>query len=101
MSRLHLVAASPYLDGALAACLDHALAGDAVLLIGDGVFAVTGRCAASLGAAARGGIAVYALAPDLAARGLASKELAGTVATVDYPGFVDLAAAHAATQSWF
>jgi len=44
--------------------------------------------------------AVYALAPDLAARGLADAALVAGVQTVDYGGFVDLAAEHSSVIAW-
>ena len=42
---------------------------------------------------------VYALAPDLEARGMHERVMEG-VATVDYGGFVDLVAEHKNCQSW-
>ncbi len=42
---------------------------------------------------------VYALAPDLEARGMGDRVMEG-VTTVDYGGFVDLVAEHKNCQSW-
>jgi tRNA 2-thiouridine synthesizing protein B len=42
---------------------------------------------------------VYALAPDLAARGMADRLIDG-VAAIDYDGFVDLVVEHPNNQSW-
>ncbi|MBW8307087.1 MAG: sulfurtransferase complex subunit TusB, partial [Thiobacillus sp.] len=42
---------------------------------------------------------IYALGPDLAARGMAGRVLDG-VNVVDYGGFVDLVAEHSNCQSW-
>ncbi len=42
---------------------------------------------------------VYALQPDLEARGMAGKLVEGVV-TIDYAGFVDLVAEHSTSQSW-
>ena len=42
---------------------------------------------------------VYALQPDLDARGMAGKLIDG-VSAVDYGGFVDLVAEHNTCQSW-
>jgi len=46
-------------------------------------------------------VAVYVLAPDLAARGVAAEEVAEGLALVDYEGFVELSLRHAPIQSWF
>jgi tRNA 2-thiouridine synthesizing protein B len=95
---LHIVNKSPAERTALASCLAHARAGHALILIEDAVYAATKGGAAAL-AAAPAGLAVYVLAPDLQARGLAGK-LADGVTAVDYKGFVDLAAAQPRVQSW-
>ncbi|MCX8115946.1 MAG: sulfurtransferase complex subunit TusB, partial [Burkholderiaceae bacterium] len=42
---------------------------------------------------------VFALAPDLQARGVADRVIDG-VQTVDYEGFVDLVVEHPNCQSW-
>jgi len=42
---------------------------------------------------------VYALAPDLEARGMKDAAIDG-IELVDYGGFVDLVAGHKAVQSW-
>jgi tRNA 2-thiouridine synthesizing protein B len=97
---LHIVNKSHAQTRSLASCLRLALAGDALLLIEDGVYAVTQGGATSAGmteAAAR--LKVYALQPDLDARGMGSKLMAGVTA-VDYGGFVDLVAEHNTCQSW-
>ena len=97
---LHIVNKSPSQTRTLDSCLRLAQAGHAVLLIEDGVYAATTRspaAAAVRDAAAR--LKVYALKPDLEARGIAACLLEGVIAT-DYEGFVDLVAGHPATQSW-
>jgi tRNA 2-thiouridine synthesizing protein B len=73
---------------------------DAVLLIEDAVYAATRGNAAAPGLAdAMAHCKVYALMPDLEARGVADRVIEG-VHTVDYGGFVDLVAAHPNNQSW-
>ena len=42
---------------------------------------------------------IYALEPDLAARGMLTRAIDG-VRLVDYGGFVDLVVEHNAVQSW-
>jgi len=93
---LHIVNKSPYADRALDACLARLTEGAALLLIEDAVVAALadGAYAAKLK-----GLDVYALGPDLEARGLAAKPLCAQV--VDHAGFVDLCVTHPASHSWF
>lgn len=101
MATLHTVNKSPFERTALASCLGHARPGDAVLLIEDGVVgARRGTSAAGLVEAALKSCRVYALAPDLAARGLAPDGLIEGIGLVDYRGFVDLVAGHERTHAW-
>lgn len=99
---LHIVNKSPYASDALASCLRHMVEGASLLLIEDGVYAALtdGRPAGLLETAGRSRD-LYVLEPDLVARGLAGRPLVGAVRTVDYPGFVRLAAEYGATHSWF
>jgi tRNA 2-thiouridine synthesizing protein B len=97
---LHIVNKSHAQTSALASCLRLAQDGHALLLTEDAVYAATAAVAAASGvAAALTRLEVYALQPDVAARGMAGK-LAEGVKTVDYGGFVDLVAAHPNNQSW-
>ncbi len=97
---LHIVNKSPTERNALDSCLRLATKGSAVLLIEDAVYAATkgGPAAAKL-QAAMANLKVYALAPDLNARGVADRVLEG-VNLVDYGGFVDLVAEYNTCQSW-
>jgi tRNA 2-thiouridine synthesizing protein B len=97
---LHIVNKSHMQTSALQSCLRLARPGHALLLIEDAVYAATTAGAESAGlAAALARFKVYALQPDLEARGIAGKLVEG-VATVDYGGFVDLVAQHPSNQSW-
>ena len=101
MSTLHTVNKSPFEKTSLAACLDHATEGAAVLLIEDGVYAAltqTGVEAQVEGALDP--LKVYALGPDLQARGLSTERVIPGISVVDYAGFVDLAAEHDKVQAW-
>lgn len=101
MSTLHTVNKSAFERGTLASCLHHVSPGDAVLLIEDGVLgARKGSAIAGAVAATLKGCKVLVLGPDLAARGMKSDDLIEGVESVDYAGFVDLAAAHARVNSW-
>ena len=97
---LHIVNKSPTERSSLASCLAHALPGHAVLLIEDGVYAVTrGSPASERLKAAMPGVHFYVLEPDLEARAMAGACVEG-VERVDYRGFVDLVAKHSRVQSW-
>jgi tRNA 2-thiouridine synthesizing protein B len=101
MSTLHTVNKSPFERGAMASCLAHAAKGDAVLMIEDGVFgARKGTAFAKALEGGRANCAIYALGPDLAARGVKSEDLVAGVEVVDYGGFVDLVAGHARVCAW-
>lgn len=97
---LHTVNKSPFESKALESCLKFARKGSAVLLIEDGVYAAARGTAVS-GALERAmaEVSIYALAPDLAARGMQDRVMDG-VRLVDYGGFVDLVVEHNAVQSW-
>ncbi len=97
---LHIVNKSPYENDALGSCLRVAQAGSALLLTEDGVYAATrgGNAAEKLRSAAAS-IKLYALAPDVQARGMAERMIDG-VTLVDYAGFVELVTTHSVNQSW-
>jgi tRNA 2-thiouridine synthesizing protein B len=97
---LHIVNKSPAQTTSLASCLRLARDGQALLLTEDAVLAATASAAGSSGIAhALGRLAVYALEPDVQARGLSGRLVEG-VRLVDYGGFVDLVAEHSTNQSW-
>ncbi|HEY0665682.1 MAG TPA: sulfurtransferase complex subunit TusB [Gallionella sp.] len=96
---LHIINKSPLTNTALESCLRVSQSG-AILLIEDAVYAATkgnafeGKITESLGR-----FKVYVLQPDLEARGLADRIVAG-VSPVDYAGFVDLVTTNNNCQSW-
>lgn len=97
---LHIVNKSPFERTALESCLRYAAPGSAVLLIEDGVYAATrGNVAESALRDAMRQVAVYALGPDLEARGVKERVMEG-IKLVDYGGFVDLVTEHRNCQSW-
>ena len=103
MSSLHLVSIAPTNGSALADCLRTAAGGDTLLLLQDGVYAAVAHAAAPsalLREAAANGIALYALMPDVDARGLAGRLHAG-IRLVDDNGFVELTERHRRCVSWF
>jgi tRNA 2-thiouridine synthesizing protein B len=97
---LHIVNKSPLQRTTLESCLRVAQQGGAILLIEDAVYAATrGNAAEAQLRDALSRFKVYALAPDLEARGMHERVMEG-VTTVDYGGFVDLVAEHKNCQSW-
>lgn len=97
---LHIVNKSPYEKNSLASCLAHACKGAAVILIEDAVYAATrGSIAEEPLRRTMQEVAVYALGPDLEARGMLANLIEG-VKVVDFGGFVDLVAEHRTSQSW-
>jgi len=97
---LHTVNKSPFEHRALESCLRYARQGSAVLLIEDGVYAAARDTAvAKQVQEALKSVSIYALKPDLEARGMQNRVMDG-VRLVDYGGFVDLVVEHDAVQSW-
>jgi tRNA 2-thiouridine synthesizing protein B len=97
---LHIVNKSALQRNSLESCLRVAQAGGAILLIEDAVYAATrGNEAEGKLRDALSSFKIYALAPDLEARGMGDRVMEG-VSTVDYGGFVDLVAEHKNCQSW-
>ncbi|HEX6828221.1 MAG TPA: sulfurtransferase complex subunit TusB [Burkholderiales bacterium] len=96
---LHVVNKSPLDRGNLASCLRVARPRSGLLLIEDGIFAAVKGTAAADSLKQADGVTVYALWPDVEARGMQDRMLDG-VKMVDYGGFVDLVAEHATVQSW-
>lgn len=98
---LHIINKSPLTHNTLAMCLRYASASNSLLLIEDGVYGALAQTSSShlIHSAIANHIQVYALLPDISARGL-SKLISG-VQTIDYSEFVALVAQHSHTQSWF
>ena len=99
---LHIINKSPFENNSLASCLRvlGAGKGHAVLFIEDGVYGATQGTAVEKNVRdAMANVAVYALGPDLDARGVQGRVMDG-VKLVDYDGFVDLVAEHDSVQSW-
>jgi tRNA 2-thiouridine synthesizing protein B len=97
---LHIVNKSHAQTTTLQSCLRLAQSGSALLLIEDAVYAATTAGAAASGVVeALQRLKVYALQPDVDARGMTDKLIDG-ITTVDYGGFVDLVAEHPTCQSW-
>lgn len=101
MTILHTVNKSPFEKNSLESCLKHATQGSAILLIEDGVYgALQGTTISSAVKDAMGSVSIYALQPDIDARGFNQDRLLENVELVDYNGFVKLATEHDMVQSW-
>jgi tRNA 2-thiouridine synthesizing protein B len=97
---LHTVNKSPFNHNSFETCLKYATKGSAVLLIEDGVYAAAkGTTVSQKLANALKTVPIYALKPDVEARGIQGRMLDG-VKLVDFGGFVDLVAEHNTVQSW-
>ncbi len=97
---LHILFESPFAGHCLDECGRVAQTDDALLLAGNGVYALAGTQAAVLAALRAAGVEVFALAEDCAARGI-DVHATDDATTLDYAGFVDLALAHERSVSWF
>ena len=98
---LHTVNKSPFESSSLKTCLSLARSGSDVLLIEDGVYgALAGSAHVRLVAEALEAVRLYALEPDLKARGLSGDRLMPGIEVVGYDGFVDLACANDKIQNW-
>ena len=100
---LHIVNKSPFENRTLENCLNIITneQGAALLLTEDGVYAATkgNNAEGSLKKAMDASVKVYALWPDLEARGMQDRVIEG-IKLVDYAGFVDLVAEHPNNQAW-
>jgi tRNA 2-thiouridine synthesizing protein B len=91
---------SPTERNAFDTCVTHAKKGSAILLIEDGIYAaLKGTAAAKKLQETMKTVPVYALEPDIEARGMKGRIVEG-VKLVDYGGFVDLVAEYPTTQAW-
>ncbi|MBC3254308.1 sulfurtransferase complex subunit TusB [Pseudomonas paralactis] len=91
MSTLHVVSHSPFTDKRLDSCLRICGAQDAILLCGDGAYALHTPALPSKG------VKVFVLAEDMLARNLPLPDWADSV---DYPGFVQLSIDYDKVNTW-
>mgnify|MGYP003410490527 CR=1 FL=1 len=97
---LHTINKSPFDRNSLESCLKHAKKGAAILLIEDGIYgALKGTAVSKKVEEALKKVSIYALYPDIEARGMQDRALDG-IKLIDYSGFVDLVAEHNTVQSW-
>jgi tRNA 2-thiouridine synthesizing protein B len=96
---LHTINKSPYSHRCLAECLRACSADDAILLIEDGVYAALAD-SDSVESLLTKTSAVYALQPDIAARGLTDR-IASEIKAIDYDGFVQLCIDQPKMMAWY
>ena len=101
MPVLHIVNKSPFDRNSLDSCLRLAKADSAILLIEDGIYAARkNSTAADKLQQALGDHPIYALKPDLQARGVKTDSMVDGISLVDYDGFVKLTIEYDKLQSW-
>jgi len=101
MPVLHIINKSPYERNSLDTCLRLARDGAAILLIEDGIYAARKNAAdAEKMNSALEKHKIFALEPDLQARGIDAKDTIDGISLVDYDGFVELATEYDKLQSW-
>lgn len=101
MTDLHTINRSPYSHEALQSCLRVAVAGSAIVLYEDGVYAAV-KCTqvAMLLQQALDKHEVYALQPDMQARGIDPQQLLPGIMIIGYPEFVELSVQRNKVQAW-
>ena len=96
MSTLHVVSHSPFTDSRLNSCLRLCSPQDAILLCGDGTYALQPSGAPCQALKAKG-VKLFVLAEDSQAR---NPTLPAWVASVDYPAFVQLSIDYDKVNTW-
>ncbi len=101
MSMLHTVNKSPFENSSISSCLAMCTNDSSVLFIEDGVISVMKSTKFSdLIMDSLSKYKIYALKPDLEARGLSLDNVIDGVEIVGYDEFVDLTTEHDSVQSW-
>lgn len=98
---LHTVNRSPFSSNCLRSCLEIAAPDSGIILIEDGVYgALRGTEFTDQMSAILSNHKVYALIPDLQARGIQGNVIDG-IEAVDYSGFVTLCTQFDKVVSWY
>ena len=98
---LHTENKSPFETNSLETCLGLAKPGSDILLIEDGIYGVTaGTTVSARVEEAMKTSSIYALAPDLKARGIGTDQVIPGVQLVGYDGFVELSVTNETVQCW-
>ena len=100
---LHIVNKSPFEKNSIQTCLRLSQAGSSIILIGNGVYAalntsqISTQLQTHINQQTRN---IYALSPDLNARGITADKLTQGIKTIDYADLVDLTVKCGKIQSW-
>ena len=101
MSMLHTVNKSPFENSSVSSCLSLCAKDSSILFIEDAVLSVmkSTKCSDLIETSLKN-FKMYALQPDLEARGLSLDNVIDGVKLVGYEEFVDLTTEHDSVQSW-
>tara|TARA_Y100000590_G_scaffold438092_1_gene560486 strand:- start:2489 stop:2797 length:309 start_codon:yes stop_codon:yes gene_type:complete len=101
MGILHTINKSPFENNSLESCLSLLAPDSSILFIEDAVIAAMQNTRfSSLVQSKLEAFKVYALQPDLDARGLDGEKVISGIEVIGYDDFVDLAVSHKSVQSW-
>ena len=101
MPVLHIINKSPFERNSLDSCLRLAKKGSVILLVEDAIYATQKNTSITPKVdAAAGKHTIYALEPDLDARGIDKNTIIDGISLVDYDGSVQLATESSGVQSW-
>lgn len=102
MAILHLLNKSPFTHNVIQSCIHHCQPGDAVIFIEDGVLNILpgSPFAEQINNLKISGVSFYALAEDIAARGI-ENQLRDEIISINYTDFVRLSVEHSPIQSWY
>ncbi len=101
MSMLHTINKSPFENSSVSSCLSLCVKDSSILFIEDAVISVMKHSKfCSLIESSLKNFKMYALKPDLEARGLSLENVISGVNIVGYEEFVELTIEHDSVQSW-
>ena len=101
MNMLHTVNKSPFENSSVASCISMCAKSSSILFIEDAVISVMKSTKfAEMIESSLKDFKIYALKPDLEARGLSLNNVIEGVEIIGYEGFVDLTTEHDSVQSW-
>lgn len=93
MSKLHLVNKAQHSHTALKDCLSVCTAGDAIVLIEDGVYNACNKHEVD-------GVEIFAMQSDIDARGLSQILQTEGITLIGYPELVELSVQHHSSINW-
>lgn len=97
---LHTVSASPFSSPRFTDAVKACLAGDALLLMGDAVYAAAKAGEIAVAIDSKAAVAWFVIEEDCQIRGLVAEALHSSVKSIDYKEFVELVIAADSTIAW-